>query len=137
MALAPPFTRENAGQYARLATIAREANRAALLSRARGFGQNQIGPVKEAQREVRRIVRLLHKCDPLSAEYDKLSALLARLWNKAWPTQGQIPHKAQRQRRTLDDLGARPIAPAPQPVVPSSPATVEKSITTPQDSVSR
>lgn len=90
--LAPPFTKENAGEMARRATISREANRiGAKLSRE----QAQTRPPIEV--EVHRVAGAMSKLPVTSKEYSRLAGLLDTLWDKAFSKQGAV--KARGSRR--------------------------------------
>jgi len=106
MPLAPPFTRDNAGEMARRATISREDNRAkrflaSLPERAQG----------RAVVQVNKVLRWMEK-EKDRAEYAKLAAILDKLWNMAYPKAGVLKPRRNDRPRMPEARGV-PI-PAPQ-----------------------
>jgi hypothetical protein len=107
MALAPPFTRENAADNARKAVISREANRY-----ARALALEQAVKRPDVEFEIHRL-REAMKHEPVTSQlYGELVKRLDLLWNKAFPTQAAV--RSRPNRRSQESLGA---APTPQPVV--------------------
>jgi len=109
--LATPFTRETAADNARKAVISRERNRAAKKAAMTA------SPNFDAKgRMEKQIERLLNWMDALGdSKKDKqqfllLSSALDRLWNKAFPTQGAVKSRGNRDRQPM----AQPIAEVPQ-----------------------
>lgn len=92
--LAEPFTRENAGDMARKATISREANRKARLLASSPEYANQ-----RAVKQVNRVLSWMEKETDRKA-YSELAALLDRLWNKAYPTAGSLRPRSQKPSRS-------------------------------------
>jgi len=106
MPLAPPFTRENAGDNARKATIAREANRlnklmASLPERATG----------RAIVQVNNVLTWMEK-EKDKAEYAKLAAILDRLWDMAYPKQAPLKSRLS-QRKAAPSASPTPQEPGP------------------------
>lgn len=105
MPLAPPFTRENAGDNARKATIAREANRlakimASLPERAQG----------RAVLQVNKVLKWMDKENDRD-KYAQLCAMLDKLWNMAYPKAGVMRPRSPGQRRTAPSVEPAPQAP--------------------------
>lgn len=98
--LAEPITRENAAEYARRATISREANRAAR--KAAELANHAKPPIEP---EIHRVVKAMKQVSVLSDDYKRLSDILDKLWAKAFATQGAV--KSSRSRR--DFTPAEPI----------------------------
>lgn len=92
--LAPPFTRENAADNARKATISRERNRAAR--KAEFLASDDATPIKRAKVQVNRVLAWMEKCKD-KAEYARLVAMLDRLWPMAYPKQASVKSKPQRR----------------------------------------
>jgi hypothetical protein len=91
--LAAPFTRENAAEMARRATISREANRhAKLLAVSPDYANSR------AVKQVNRVLSWMEQ-EKNRDKYAELVAMLDRLWNKAYPTQGARRPKDHRQRQ--------------------------------------
>lgn len=105
--LAAPITRENAADYARRATISREANRAA---RKVALEQSHAKPPIEP--EIHRIVKAMSKLPILSDDYKELAKILSDLWNKAFPTQGATRARSRRDSQSP----VEPITPQVPPV---------------------
>jgi hypothetical protein len=101
--LAPPFTRENAAEMARRATIARERNRAAR--KAEILASPGLYAQKEVEKQIQKVLKWMDKTED-KKEFARLCATLDRLWNKVFPTQAAV--RPQRQRRSLYSLGASP-----------------------------
>ncbi len=88
---APNFTKENAGDMARRATIAREARRhGEKISREIA----QTRPAIEV--EVHRVSKAMAKLSVMSKDYARLANLLDSLWDKAFPKQGTAKGKRSR-----------------------------------------
>jgi hypothetical protein len=79
--LAPPITKENAAEYARRATIARERNRAARRDRILASPDDHAR--KEVEKQIQKVLRWMEKAED-KKEYARLCAVLDRLWSKAY-----------------------------------------------------
>lgn len=86
--LAPPFTRENAAENARKAVISREKNRAAKKS-ALILACDPSQAQTRAKLQVDKILTWMENCKDKDT-YANLVAMLDRIWNKAFPTQGAV-----------------------------------------------
>jgi hypothetical protein len=109
---APPFTSETAKIYAVRATQARvEKRREEILAFDTPNAQ------KRAQKQVLKVMRWMEKeCD--RKEYGRLAAILDRLWNKAFPTQGAVKSRStRREREAIQPLETQPAG----PVTPQAP----------------
>jgi len=105
---APPFTHENAREMAMRSV---EVRRNKIKARLQLSERPKIEP------EIHRIVKAMSKLSVTSDDYVRLSGILERLWNKAFPTQGAArPSKRERA----------PVAqPLPEPAQAPSPASPE------------
>jgi hypothetical protein len=103
MGLAPPFTRENAAENARKAVISREKNRL-----NRNLASNPSYAMTRAAKQVEKVLSWMDR-ETDRDEFGKLAAMLDRLWNKAFPTQGAAKPRGNRDR-----------SPTPQPVAEST-----------------
>lgn len=94
--LAPPFTRENAGEMARRATISRERNRVAKLR-----ASNDFTPIERAKKQVNRVLGWMERTKDKD-EFARLSGILDKLWNKAYPTQASVRTRLQRSQPVVE-----------------------------------
>lgn len=106
MPLAPPFTRENAAENARKATVSREANRlsrlmASLPERAQG----------RAVVQVNKILKWMDKENDRD-KYAQLCAMLDKLWNMAYPKAGVMRPGRSKERKSMPQASE-----SPQPIV--------------------
>ena len=108
--LAPPITRENAADYARRATISRENNRRILREKAKAM-QTPAYANSRAVAQVNKVLRWMED-ESDREEYAKLAAILDRLWNKAYPTQGAVKSGRSRQVYAPAEPDHAPIQPA-------------------------
>lgn len=79
--LAPPITKENAAEYARRATIAREKNRA--RRKAEFLAWPDVCARKEIEKQIRKVLRWMDGAED-KKEYARLCVVLDRLWKKAY-----------------------------------------------------
>jgi hypothetical protein len=79
--LAPPFTKANAAEYARRATISRERNRARRKQEL--LGSPDLHARKEIEKQIQKVLRWMEKAED-KKEYGRLCVVLDRLWNKAY-----------------------------------------------------
>jgi len=80
--LAPPITKENAAEYARRATVARERNRA--IRKQQILASPDVHARKEVEHEIYKILRWMKKTKS-HKEYAGLARTLDSLWSKAFP----------------------------------------------------
>jgi hypothetical protein len=115
---APNFTRENAAEMARRATVAREARRAREKAILREYAKN---PPVDADDNARRkrVLRQIARCDSLlltcePKDFPKLTAAKERLWRLIFPTAGVLrPRSKPRQERpTVRDAAVETPQPA-------------------------
>jgi len=116
MPTAPPFTRDNAGEMARRATVAREARRAREKAILREYAKN---PPVDADDDARRkrVLKQIARCDSLlltcsAAEFPAMTAAKERLWKLVFPTAGVLKPRRNDRPRMPEARGV-PI-PAPQ-----------------------
>ena len=129
MALAPPFTRENAADNARKAVASREKRRAAahlqkIIACEPDKAQTRL------KLQIDKVLGWMEKCHSKD-DFAELASTLDRLWNKAFPTQGAV--KSRQAKRDREPL--KPVE-TPQPVVPCGAQLSPASPQTPQDSAS-
>jgi hypothetical protein len=96
--LAPPFTRENAADFARKGHAIRAARK------------NQFSPVTDdamqienIKRQIARVLRWMERAKDKD-EHSKLAGTLDKLWSKAYPTQA-----AQRSKPKAGQSQAQPL----------------------------
>jgi hypothetical protein len=112
--LAPPFTRETAGDNARKAVISREKNRL-----NRNLASNPSYATQRAAKQVEKVLTWMDR-ETDRDKFGQLAAMLDRLWNKAFPTQGAVKSRS-----------SRPIHPSVEPLPVSQP--VSQSSVTPEN----
>ena len=96
--LAPPITKENAADYARRATIARELNRAQGPKAYKPFpASREAFAQTRAKKQVDKVLRWMEK-EKSKDEYAKLAATLDRLWSMAYPKQGNAKPRSSNRR---------------------------------------
>jgi hypothetical protein len=120
MPLAPPITKENAAEYARRATIARELNRAVRNGQHANL-KPELSAQARAQVQVNKVLKWMEKERDFD-KYAQLAAVLDRLWNKAYSTQGSQRPPKNRDRspsaipiEETPETPQEPIPPASQP----------------------
>jgi hypothetical protein len=116
---APNFTRENAAEMARRATVAREARRAREKAILREYAKN---PPVDADDDARRkrVLKQIARCDSLllscePKDFPRFTAAKERLWNLVLPKAGVLrPRKSDRSRMPE-------VRPSVEPVTPQAP----------------
>ena len=88
---APPFTRENASEMGKRGNIA-----SAETKRRNITAQNEISAKPQIEPEIHRIVKAMKRIQVTSEDYKELAAILDKLWNKAFPTQGAVKSRQTR-----------------------------------------
>jgi hypothetical protein len=112
---APQFTAENAAEMARRGVEIRAKRKQDRINAEQALIAK---PMVEP--EVNRIVKAMSKLNVTSDDYARLAAILDRLWNKAFPTQGAVKSRS-----------SRPIHPSVEPLPVSQP--VSQSSVTPEN----
>ncbi len=108
---APPFTSANASEMGKRSAEARKAKiRAQMLNNARP-------PIEP---EINRVVKAMSKLPVTSDDYLRLSGILERLWNKAFPTQAAVRSKPTRATLAVPEPSVEPVQPQEQ-VKPDEP----------------
>lgn len=105
------FTKENAGEMARRAALAREAKKKALLKRLEDLPEDASEDARH-----KRVLMQIQRCDQLLAtcfakDFAALTAAKERLWKLIYPTAGVL-----RPKRASD----RPARPTMAPITPQA-----------------
>ncbi len=111
MPLAPPFTRENAAENARKATISRENNR-----KNRSLALHPSHATQRVAQQVEKILRWMDK-EKDRDKFAQLTAMLDRLWDKAFPA---VKGKSKRPAQAIPEPSVEPVQPQEQ-VKPDEP----------------
>jgi hypothetical protein len=99
---APNFTRENAAEMARRATVAREERRAREKVILREYAKNPPVDADEHARN-KRVLKQIARCDSLlltcePKDFPKMAAAKERLWNLVFPKAGVFRPRSGKSR---------------------------------------
>ena len=114
---APNFTRENAAEMARRATVAREERRAREKAILREYAQSMRADAGDDARK-RRVLKQIKRCDGMldecePADFPALTAAKERLWNLILPKAGVMRPRQSSQRRQPPTVEPTPLEPPP------------------------